>query len=306
MEGTMKAARLFSIGDFRIEEVSIPKPHGTELLVKIGACGVCGSDLPRIYEHGSSNGKYPLTIGHEFAGTIVEVGEDASSSLVGKRGAFYPLIPCRQCDPCLGGHYAMCNNYDYMGSRRDGGFAEYILVPSPWHFVESRNPDVPFNSLAMTEPACVAQHAVRKAKVFGGAKVIVFGAGPIGIMAGRWARIFGASKVLLVDVVDAKAAFAKEHGFDCLNSTKDDFLEKVKEYFGGTLADCAVEGSGFGSGLENAINTLKPFGHISLLGNPAGNTQISQKAHSTILRKELTISGIWSNPSWNISRIFRL
>lgn len=290
----MKAARLFKIGDFRTVDVEIPQPKGEELLVKIGACGVCGSDLPRIYEHGTSSGIYPLTIGHEFAGTIVKVGEKADQSLVGKRGAFFPLIPCRKCNPCLGGHYAMCEHYDYMGSRRDGGFAEYILVPSAWHFIESKS-DVSFETLAMTEPACVAQHSVRKAEVFAGSNVLVFGAGPIGIMAARWAKIFGAAKILLVDVVDGKVEFAKQHGFDCINSRNEGFEKTVKDYFSGRLADCAIEGTGFGSALENAINTVKPFGKITLLGNPAGNTQISLKAHSTILRKELEIRGMWNS-----------
>lgn len=291
----MKAARLFSIGDFRLSEVEIPQPKGEELLVKIGACGVCGSDLPRIFEHGSSNGKYPLTIGHEFSGTIVKVGDKADKNLVGKKGAFFPLIPCRECDSCLSGNYAMCSHYDYMGSRRDGGFAEYILVPSAWHFVESINPDISFEMLAMTEPACVAQHSVRKAQVFAGSNVLIYGAGPIGIMAARWAKIAGADKILMVDVVDGKVEFAKQHGFDCLNSKNEDFEESVKKYFGGKLADCAIEGTGFGSALENAINTVKPFGKITLLGNPAGNTQISLKAHSTILRKELEICGMWNS-----------
>ncbi len=291
----MKAARLFGIGDFRLDEVEIPQPRGKEILVKVGACGVCGSDLPRIYEHGSSNGKYPITVGHEFSGTIVKTGDNADPALLGKRGAFFPLIPCRECDSCLSGNYAMCSHYDYMGSRRDGGFAQYILVPSDWHFVESRNGNVSFESLAMTEPACVAQHSIRKAQVTAGSNVLIYGAGPIGIMAARWAVIFGARKVVTVDVVDSKVEFSEQHGFDCLNSRSEGFEQAVRDAFGGQLADCAVEGTGFGSALENAINTVKPFGKITLLGNPAGDTRISLKAHSTILRKELDIRGMWNS-----------
>ena len=164
----MKAARLHAIGDFRVDTVPVPTPNGAELLVRIGACGVCGSDIPRIYVSGTSKQKYPLTIGHEFSGTVVAVGADADPTLVGKRGAFFPLIPCRRCDSCLSGNYAMCEDYDYMGSRRDGGFAEYCLVPSAWNFVESHNADTPMTMLAMAEPACVAQHAVRKSSVYFG------------------------------------------------------------------------------------------------------------------------------------------
>lgn len=291
----MKAARLHKIGDFCVDELPVPVPKGEELLVKMGACGVCGSDLPRIYEHGSSNGKYPLTVGHEFAGTIVAVGGDADPRLVGKRGAFYPLIPCRKCPSCLAGHYAMCEDYDYMGSRRDGGFAEYCLVPSSWHFVESHNPELSFETLAMAEPACVAQHAaIRKSPVFPGAHMLIFGAGPIGIMAARWARLAGAN-VLMVDVAEDKVELAEKKGFAAVNSAKVEMVSAVKAAFGGALADIAVEGTGCGSALENAIHCIKPFGSITLLGNPAGNTQISQKAHSLLLRREVTIRGIWNS-----------
>lgn len=291
---SMQAARLHRIGDFRTDEVPVPVAHGQELLVKIGACGVCGSDLPRIYCHGTSSHIYPLTLGHEFSGTIVSVGEKADPALIGRKGCFYPLIPCRTCDSCLTGNYAMCEHYDYMGSRCDGGFAEYCLVPGAWHFIESHNPNITFEELAMVEPACVAQHAIRKGEVFAGANVVIFGAGPIGIMAGRWARLSGAN-VLLVDVLDQKVAFARECGFAAVNSTDADFLKKVQQAFGGHPADIAIEGSGFGSALENAIHCIRAFGRIVLLGNPAGDTQISQASHSLLLRKEATVTGTWNS-----------
>ena len=109
----MKASQLFKIGEFRTVDVEVPVPHGKELLVKVGACGICGSDIPRIFELGTSKQKYPLTLGHEFGGEIVSVGEDADPGLVGKRGAIFPCIPCRKCDPCLTADYAMCLDYDY-------------------------------------------------------------------------------------------------------------------------------------------------------------------------------------------------
>ena len=144
----MKAARLHAIGDLRCDEVEIPVPHGEEVLVRVGACGICGSDLPRVFEHGSSNGKYPLTIGHEFAGEVVQVGEQADPALIGVRAAIFPLIPCRKCDPCVTGNYAMCEDYDYLGSRCDGGFAEYCLVPSAWHLIPSEKASM--EELSMT------------------------------------------------------------------------------------------------------------------------------------------------------------
>ena len=249
----MKAARLHSIGDLRCEEVEIPVPHGKQILLKVGACGVCGSDIPRVFEHGSSNGKYPLTIGHEFSGEVVAVGEQANPLLIGVRGTVYPLIPCGVCDACTVGLYAMCENYDYLGSRSDGGFAEYCLLPSDWNFIPARVASM--ETLAMTEPACVAQHAVRRANVTAGQFVVIFGAGPIGIMAAYWVKIFGAEP-LLVDIADEKVMFAAEKGFQSINSMKTDIIQEVRKRNGGKLAEAAVEGTGAAPALENCVKWL--------------------------------------------------
>ena len=288
----MKAARLHAIGDLRCDEVEIPVPHGEEVLVRDGACGICGSDLPRVFEHGSSNGKYPLTIGHEFAGEVVQVGEQADPALIGVRAAIFPLIPCRKCDPCVTGNYAMCEDYDYLGSRCDGGFAEYCLVPSAWHLIPSEKASM--EELSMTEPACVAQHAVRRANGTAGQTVVIFGAGPIGILAARWVKIFGAEPIL-VDISPEKVAFAREKGFRVVNSREENVIEAVKKYNGGRLADAAIEGTGAGVVLSSCIECVRAKGTIALLGNPAGETKIPQKLHSMMLRKEVDVHGVWNS-----------
>ena len=288
----MKAARLHTIGDLRCDEVELPVPHGEELLVRVGACGICGSDLPRVFEHGSSNGKYPLTIGHEFAGEVVQVGEQADPALVGVRAAIFPLIPCRKCDPCVTGNYAMCEDYDYLGSRRDGGFAEYCLIPSAWHLIPSEKASM--EELSMTEPACVAQHAVRRAHVQAGQTVVIFGAGPIGILAARWVIIFGAEPIL-VDISPEKVEFAREKGFRVVNSREENVADAVKKWNGGRLADAAIEGTGAGVVLSNCIECVRAKGTIALLGNPAGETKIPQKLHSMMLRKEVEVHGVWNS-----------
>ena len=94
----MKAMRLHAVNDFRLDEIEKPVPRGEEILVKIGACGICGSDIPRVFELGTR--VYPVALGHEFSGTVVEVGDEKNRDLIGKRAAVFPLIPCRQCPPC--------------------------------------------------------------------------------------------------------------------------------------------------------------------------------------------------------------
>ncbi len=289
----MKAARSHAVGDFRMDELPIPAPKGKELLLQVGACGICGSDIPRIFELGTSKQKYPLTIGHEIGGKVVAVGEDADPSLVGKRGAVFPLIPCRTCAPCLSANYAMCEDYDYLGSRSDGGFAEYCIVPSAWHFVESKNPATSMDALGMVEPCTVAQHAIRKSNLRPGYSVLILGAGPIGIMAARWARLFGAQPVALVDVVEEKVNFARERGEIVFNSRTQDVMEEFKKLTGGNLADVVIEGTGIAVG--QAADCAKTFGTVVLLGNPHRDTVIALKQHSNILRKELLLTGVWNS-----------
>ena len=291
----MKAARLFKIGDFRTVEVARPEPHGKQILVKVNACGICGSDIPRIFELGTSKQKYPLTIGHEFGGEIVAVGEDADPTLISKRGAIFPCIPCRKCAPCESGDYAMCLDYDYLGSRSDGGFAEYCLVPSEWHFVESTNPDLSDDALAMVEPCTVAQHAIRKSGLTAGQNLLIFGAGPIGQMAARWGKIFGASTVVLVDVLDEKVEYARSHGNIAFNSMTTDIAAEFKKLTGGKLPDVVIEGTGAGAALGLGIECCKTFGTVVMMGNPHRDTTIKLAQHSMILRKELVLRGIWNS-----------
>ncbi len=290
----MKAARLHAIGDFRIDEVSTPKPSGEQLLLKVGACGICGSDIPRIYELGTSKQTYPLTIGHEFGGEIVAVGEKADDSLVGKRGAIFPCIPCFSCSSCLTADYCMCLDYDYLGSRSDGGFADYCIIPSVWNFVPSNNPNTSMEALSMVEPCTVAQHAIRKSGLTAGHTLLIFGAGPIGIMAARWAKIFGVANVALVDIAEDKIQFAQERGFVAFNGIKQDIPAECVKLFG-DKADIVIEGTGVGSALGQCIESVKTFGTVVLMGNPHRDTTISLNQHSNILRKELRLQGIWNS-----------
>ena len=291
----MQGCRLHKIGEFTCDTMRVPKPVGEQLLMKVEACGICGSDIPRIFTLGTSKQRYPLVIGHEFGGTIVAVGPDADQSLVGKRGAIFPCIPCMHCDQCVSGDYAMCADYDYLGSRSDGGFADYCLIPSDWHFVPTSNPATSGEALAMTEPCTVAQHAVRKGGVFPGANVVIFGAGPIGIMASRWAKIFGADSVIVSEVVDSKVDFAKERGVNAVNSRDIDLVQYVNDHTNGRGADVVIEGTGTGAALGQCIECCRHFGKVVLMGNPASDTTIKLAQHSQILRKELVLQGIWNS-----------
>lgn len=153
----MRAAVLQGIGELVVEEVPEPAPGPGQVVVEVGACGVCGSDVPRILTTGTYH--FPTIPGHELAGTVVQAGPEVDPSWVGRRAAVIPLIPCRRCRMCEIGQFALCEDYDFIGSRRDGGFAERVLVP-----VDNLVPvpdEVSDLHAAMLEPITVALHVMR-------------------------------------------------------------------------------------------------------------------------------------------------
>lgn len=287
----MKAMRLHKVGEFTLDEVNKPIPKGNEILVKVNACGICGSDIPRVYELGTR--VYPVTLGHEFAGTICDVGNNEDKNLIGKIAAIFPIIPCKECLNCQTGNYAQCVNYQYLGSRNDGGFSEYCLVPSKWHLIFSDNSKVDVEDLSLVEPATVAQHAMRKSKLSAGENVVIIGAGPIGILVARWAKIFGANNVVLMEIDDWKINFARNLGLTVYDVKQNNCIETVKK----DLEDIhvVIEGTGTSSGINNAVYLVRAFGRIVMMGNPHRDTTLALQNHSLILRKEIELVGMWNS-----------
>jgi len=288
---TMKACVLQATNDLRYETVPCPEPGEGEVLVRVGACGVCGSDIPRIFVTGTHS--FPLIPGHEFAGTVAVTGPGVDNAWLGQRVAVFPLIPCRRCACCQIGAYAQCADYGYLGSRQNGGFAEYVRVPA-WNLVPAPE-GLPIEEAAMAEPAAVAAHALRRASLEPGGTVLIFGAGPIGLLLAQWARAWGAGHVMLADVDLGRLRYAKEVGFGHLiDPAAGDMAEWVARKTG-QGASVVVEGSGSAAAFEQAVRAAGPFGAVVLMGNPAGAMTLSREAYSAVLRKELRILGTWNS-----------
>jgi len=263
----MKAAVLHGIDDIRFEEAPAPFPGPDEELVTIAAAGICGSDVDRVFGKGAYH--YPIILGHEFSGIRAEDGAKV---------VIYPLIPCMECVMCQIGEYACCSDYDYYGSRRDGGFAQQIAVRK-WNVIEAPG-HADLESLAMTEPAAVALHAVSLLGLLPGQNVLVTGAGPIGILLGQWAKKAGADKVYYVDIDERKLRFAEERGFYVHN---------------GETADACVEGAGFSDSLARCLEAAGAGAKVVLMGNPSGDMKLTQKEYWHILRKQLVLKGTWNS-----------
>lgn len=274
---TMRCANLHGINDLRYEDIPMPESGQDEVLVEVKSCGICGSDIPRVYTKGTYH--FPTVIGHEFAGRVVW---DPQKEYEGQKMAVFPLLPCFHCKSCEEGNYATCENYDYYGSRRNGGMSEYIAVKR-WNLL--RVPEsVSYNEAAMCEPVSVARHAICKLNIKEGDNLLISGAGPIGILAGQWAKSFGAGQVYYFDIDERKIELAKQLGF--------------ARYQEGQNINCVLEGTGYSDALAKCLAAVEPSGRMVLMGNPAGEMTLSQNTYWYILRKELTVYGTW-NSSYN-------
>lgn len=271
----MKAVVLHAVNDLRYEEVPTPSLAPGHVKVRVGFCGVCGSDIPRIFVKGTYH--FPTICGHEFAGTIEQVAADVTGFKAGDRVAVFPLLWCDKCPACAEGKYVQCDNYDYFGSRRDGAFAEYLVAPT-------RNllrvpAGVSLEEAAMTEPVAVARHALRRvAPSLTGKSVAIFGAGPIGLIVAQWARAMGAASILLSDLIPQKLEMAQQMGFQTGKPES---------------SDVAVDAAGAPAALLAAMRVARRA--VVLLGNPAGDLQLPAALWSQLMRREVTLFGTWNS-----------
>lgn len=271
---TMKALTLYGIGDLRYEDVEIPGFNDDEVLVKVKCAGICGSDVGRVYKTGTYH--FPTIPGHEFSGEVVA---SSKKEEIGKRVCVFPLLPCFQCESCHQEQYATCSNYDYYGSRRDGGFAEYIAIKR-WNLVELPD-NVSFEEAAMCEPASVARHASLKIMDDSIKSVLISGAGPIGLIAAQWCKAMGAKQIYMFDIDARKIEFAKTMG--------------ICEYTDDVKVDAVIEGTGVSQAIVRCLAGLKSGGKIVLMGNPSGEISLTKEEYWYILRKELKLFGTWNS-----------
>lgn len=286
----MKALVLENDKVLSIKNRKRPELVNGDVLLRVAACGICGSDIPRGFGGGAYH--YPLVMGHEFSG-VVAANSPTGKFRTGDRVAVFPLIPCRKCPACQTGDYAQCEDYNYFGSRCDGGFSEYLYVPEENLF---KIPDhVNILHAAMTEPAAVALHGVRKMKISGGETGVVFGSGPIGNMTAQWLRIRGCKSVIVVDIDNTKLDIAAKMGFETINGAAADPVQKILELTHGKGASCVVEAVGLPATFLQAIQAVGRFGQVVFMGNIHGEFSLCEKDFSNILRKELSIYGTWNS-----------
>lgn len=291
--GLMDALVLHGVGDLRLVQMPIPTVSEGQVRVRIGFCGVCGSDIPRIFSKGTYN--FPTICGHEFAGTIELCGPEVDEFNQGDKVVVFPLIWCGKCAACENGKYVQCSDYDYLGSRSDGAFAEFVVAPKE-NII--RIPEgVTLAEAAQTEPAAVALHAVRRVQEpIVGKTMAIFGTGPIGLMVAQWARIMGSTQVLLFDIRTEKLELARNLGFECVYDSRDtDPVDVINTQTEGDGAHVCIEAAGVPQTYLNALGSVRRGGSVVLLGNPVADVTLPATLISQLMRREVRVLGTWNS-----------
>lgn len=315
----MKAWRLHNANDIRFEEVAKPIINENEVLVKVRAAGICGSDISRVYRDGAH--VMPLIPGHEFAGEVVETGCEKDRHLIGKRVGVFPLIPCMKCPACKNKCYEMCHEYSYLGSRTDGGFSEYVAVPK-WNIIELPD-NVSFEEAAMLEPMAVAVHAINRLGIYkladklrdnsmynssgnalagvSNTTALVIGLGTIGLLITMFLVEKGITDIFVVGNKENQKRVIEEMT-EKLSASRiiycdshDDIANVIKSNTNKTGADIVFECVGKSETINQAIGLAGDGGKVCTVGNPHSDIILDRNAYWHILRKQIKLTGTWNS-----------
>lgn len=287
----MKALLLKAYRELEVVDLPLPEIRSDEVLVRVAACGICGSD---VHGYDGSTGRRipPLVMGHEAAGVIERVGREASRFNVGDRVTFDSTVSCGRCDYCRAGRLNLCDNREVLGVscgeyRRHGAFAEYVAVPAR---ILYRLPEsLPLERAALIEAVSIAVHAVGLAPPRRGDTVAVVGAGMIGLLLVQVLRHRGCGRIIAVDVDDTRLELAAAHGAtDVVNALHHDAADRIRELTGGRGVEAAWEAVGTAATVQSAIDAVRKGGAVTLVGNVAPSIAFPLQ---TVVTRELTLHG---------------
>lgn len=304
----MKALVLTSPGEFEVQEVPVPVPGPAEVLCKIRAVAICGSD-PEIIRGGLAGiwpPSYPFTPGHEWSGEIVQIGPDVTGFAAGDRVAGEAHKGCGHCRNCLAGRYTICTNYGrtesghrHYGFITPGAYAQYNVYSIK--SVKKLPEKISFKEGALVDTAGVTLHGMELSGITAGGTVVVIGPGPIGLIAMRFAKVLGAARVIMVGR-GSRLQTAVKLGADLIvNFEEEDPVEAVRRATGGEGVDEAFECSGAEGTFAQAVRMVRKGGSVALLGVPSDKVE-EKLPYKYIVHNEIAIFGSRANPnvSWKI------
>jgi L-iditol 2-dehydrogenase len=287
----MKALLLTAPSQLSFTDFTDPSPADDEVLLRIRACGICGSDIHG-WDGSSGRRRPPLIMGHEAAGEVLTVGSAVKNWHAGDRVTFDSTIFCGHCSYCQRGEVNLCENRRVVGVapveyRQHGAFAEKLCVPARILYPLPAN--LSFSHAAMIEPVSIAIHAVKRVTVAPTDTAVVVGAGMIGLLVIQALRWAGARQIVAVDLVDERLALARQLGAThTFNSRNTDVIPAIAALTGGEGADLAFEVVGISPTVQTAIAALRRGGHAVLVGNLSAKTDFPLQA---VVTRELTLHG---------------
>jgi L-iditol 2-dehydrogenase len=289
---TMKAAVLHAANDLRVEDVPVPSIGPEDALVRVRACGICASDV-HYFVHGRI-GQYvveePMIVGHELAGDVVAIGPGVRGLAVGTRVALEPGVTCGRCQMCKSGRYNLCPDVSFFATPPiQGAMSEYAVIRAD--FAHPLPDHVSYEQGALCEPISVGIHCCDLTGVKPGDRVVILGAGPIGLTAILAARQRGAGLVIISDVYPARLDVARRLGAVAVDVRTEDIAAVVRERTGGVGAEALFDTSGVRGVTEAAPELVRKGGAIAIVGLPADDAITYRML--TVVHKELTIHGVF-------------
>jgi L-iditol 2-dehydrogenase len=287
----MQALLLSEYGRLELADLPLPRPAPDEVLVRVEACGICGSDVHG-YDGSSGRRIPPIVMGHEAAGTVAALGSGVSDLYEGDRVTFDSTIFCGECDFCRRGETNLCDRREVLGVstpeyRRNGAFAEYVSVPR--RVVERLPENIGFPEAAMVEPLSVAVHAVSLAALPDDATVVVIGAGMIGLLVLQALRDSKCRAIYVVDIDESRLKLAAQLGASALiNAKTADPAAELKRLCGGKPVDVALEAVGSTPTIQLAIDAVKKGGTVVLIGNISPKAEIPLQA---VVSRQIRLQG---------------
>lgn len=275
-------------------EMEMPEVAPGTVKIKVKASGICGSDIPRVLHHGVHF--YPIVLGHEFAGDVVEIGDGVTHVKVGDRVSGAPLVPCMKCEDCQKGNYSLCKHYSFIGSRQQGSNADYIVIPERNAVVFDKS--IAYEQGAMFEPSTVALHGLFCNDYEGGEYVAVLGGGTIGIFTMQWSKIFGSKKVVVFDISDERLEMALRLGADAVvNTRNEDYMDQAMAITEGKGYAYVFETAGQPVTMQMAFAVASNKAHVCFIGTPHTELSFTPAMWENMNRKEFKLTGSWMSYS---------
>ncbi|MCH7965135.1 MAG: zinc-dependent alcohol dehydrogenase family protein [Bacteroidetes bacterium] len=270
-----KAIRIVQPNQITLANLKLPRLQADEVLIKVMASGICGTDIHIL--RGDYIAQYPIIPGHEFSGVIEKIGESVSRFEIGSKVAVEPNISCDNCYNCLNNRQNYCKNWQAIGVTKSGGMAQFVVVPEKSVFNIDK---LQYEYAAFMEPLSCVLHGLKKVKINPGDRVVVFGAGPIGILFLQMVRLQGAVHVSVLENITSRAALAEHYGADQIFQNISDF---DKDNF-----DVVIDATGVISLMEQTIDLVRTGGGVLLFGVPPAEQKLKLEGMK-LFQKGLTI-----------------